>query len=133
MLISIESKDNLWLTSIQDHLSRPLLEQSGQSHCDITFVCFNNEKVAWNGFAYLASLSGLFRPRSEEEPSCTMMLPDFPADVVRKFLLLLSTGSVDITELEAGQITQLTTALGVSTHFIIIPIAIVLLSLIIFF
>ena len=92
---------------IQRKLFEPLISYEERSVINnITFICYNSEKISWNGLAYIGSLSVLFKPRSGEEQRFTVMVPDYRAELVRKLLLLISAGSIDvqreeITEIEA--------------------------------
>ena len=70
--------------------------------------------VSWNGLAFLASLSPLFRPRSEEEQRFTVLIPEYSASLVRKLLLFLSLGSSAIQPREVKSLAQLAKDLGVS-------------------
>ena len=77
-----------------------------------------DEMVHWNGLAFLASLSPLFRPRSEEEQRFTVLLPDYNASLVKKLLLLLSLGTSTVKPEEVNMLAGLAKDLGVSSDSI---------------
>ena len=103
-----------WTKHFSDYLSGPLL--SGQeTACDVTFFCAYNEQVAWNGLSYLVGLSKVFRDRQQDGDNCyRVVLPDYGAGLVRKFLLLLSKGWAIVKDVELGDMKQLAKDLGVS-------------------
>ena len=83
---------------------------------NITFIC-GTERVVWNGLAYLGSLCTIFKPKSGEEQVFTAILPDYDAALVKKFLVLISTGSAKIYRREHEAIKALVKDFGVSSVF----------------
>ena len=115
--VTLEISSGAWCKPIREHLSSHLLSSHNSDDTrlsNITFVCRHEEKVTWNGLAYLSSLSTLFRVRSGEEQHFTVFLPDYGAPLIRKFLLLLSTGVAFVRQFEVGELTGLAKDLGVS-------------------
>ena len=102
-------RTRLWRQILEDPL------QSPESRCNTLFICGEGkERIAWNGLAYLGSLSAMFRPRSGEEQQFTMILPDYGPTLVRKLLRLISTGETNVFVEEAQEMTTLAKNLGVS-------------------
>ena len=111
----LRHRTDLWLQTLQDCLGQPLRNpKEEQNFTNITFLCKGNQKVAWNGLAYLATFSKLFKPRLEEEQNYTVFLPDYRAKIVLKLLDLLSTGTTIAKRKDASQLTQLAKDLVVS-------------------
>ena len=81
---------------------------------NVTFVCSQDETLMWNGLAYLGSLSTIFKPRSGEEQSFTVLLPDHSAQLLRKLLILISTGASIVRKQEVDAVKELAKDLGVS-------------------
>ena len=103
----------VWSQALQAHLAKPLTNSAGGDHSNVTFICRGGEKLRWNGLAYLASLSAMFRPRSGEEQHFTILLPGYGAALVTKLLKLLSTGEAVMANQEVEHIEQLANDLGV--------------------
>ena len=94
--------------SISRHMSTPLITGSTIDFYNITFHCKDGQRIEWNGLPFLAALTWIF---PEEKKTCycsrdddvTIVLPENDVDVVRKVLVLISRGSVDVS---AGQIGE---------------------------
>ena len=114
-VISFKSPTNTWAKELQTHLAAPLLLPLNEAPCNIVFACQEDEMVHWNGLAFLASLSPLFRPRSEEEQRFTVLLPEYNASLVKKLLLLLSLGTSTVKPEEVNMLAGLAKDLGVSS------------------
>ena len=106
----------LWSKPLQDHFARPLISDTKKTHCNVTFICAYSEKVKWNGLAYLATMSSLFKARSDEEQHFVVLLPDYGAGIVRKLLLFISTGASICKTNEFHVLTDLAKHLGVSLN-----------------
>ena len=81
-------------------------------------MCQHGVKIPWNGLAYLGSLSTMFKPRSGEEQDFTVIIPDYGAPMVRKLLILISTGVTVVRRHEVGELTRLAKDLGVSGTYL---------------
>ena len=101
------------------------LAHTPTEHGNITFICAKNERIVWDGLPYLATMSDLLHARSGEEQHFTLMLPDIEASLMKKLLLLLTSGSVDIVSGDQRQIWTLAALLRVSvfkiglSHFLV--------------
>ena len=91
-----------WLKLHKDSWTRALDSQTkaNQLH-DIIFECGERrEKIHWNGLALLACLSPVFKEvalaNAALDQRVTVVLPGHEADLVKKVLLLLATGSVTV-------------------------------------
>ena len=106
----------LWTDYFKSALTQPLLSNDNKCSSNINFICSGTQHVTWNGLAYLGSLSTLFRPRSGEEQSFTVIAPDHDAALVRKLLLLLCTGEASVqSDQEVNELHMLANDLGVSS------------------
>ena len=94
-------------------LASPLNNSATESG-NVTFICANNEKLVWNGLAYLAALSNMFEARSGEEQHFTLILPNYSHQTVQKLLLYLSCGDVNVSIDEKRDLLELAKALRVS-------------------
>ena len=113
--VSINASRPEWSRPLRDHLTKPLLSKDTHNDiCNVTFVCDKQERIKWNGLAYLASLSKIFRPRSREEQNFMVFLPDYGVDIVKKLLFLLAMGVSIIKRSEIEELSKLTKDLGVS-------------------
>ena len=112
--VSFSTPLKLWSRPLKSHISSSLLSSSEESFTNIVFICADNEKITWNALAYLATLSKLFQARSSEEQHFTVHLPDYGAGLVRKLLLLLSTGVSFVRANEVDTLARLAKDLGVS-------------------
>ena len=99
--------------NLQDQLTAPILSSDKEIQCNVTFVCANRETVKWNGLAFLGSISPIFKPLSGEEQNFTVLNLDYEASLVRKLLILISSGSSMVHKHEAEEITALGKDLGV--------------------
>ena len=100
MTLSYPNVKTVWTESFKTHLAAPLFSPTDEKN-NVRFICRDNEEFSWNGLAYLGSLSAIITPRSEEEQRFTVMLPDYAAPMVRKLILLISTGAVMIRSHES--------------------------------
>ena len=58
------------------------------------------------------------KPRSGEEQDFTVIIPDYGAPMVRKLLILISTGVTVVRRHEVGELTRLAKDLGVSGTYL---------------
>ena len=117
---AVRQEPAFWAAPLKATLSRPLDPLTSSDHhsdTNVTFVCAGAETVEWNGLAYLAGLSKVFKARSEEEQCFTVLLPEYEGGTVRKMLGLMSSGEVWATQQEMGELVKLAKALGVSVVF----------------
>ena len=103
-----------WLEPHQSYLAESVHQSSSNSN--LTFICSGREKVNWNGLAYLGSVSHVFKPRSGEVQRFTVLLLDYSPVLVRKLLLMLSSGLAYFREDEVPELTSLVSHLGVSLN-----------------
>ena len=112
--VTISYNDSIRTKMFQDQLARSLVSDCDKGLSNTTFVCANDERLEWNGLAYLSSISSIFWARSNEEQHFTVLVPDYKISIVRKLLLLISTGFAIVKSFEVNELTELASDLGVS-------------------
>ena len=111
--ISFAHNNVIRTRQLQDQLAKSLVSVYDEGLCNVTFVCANDEKLDWNGLAYLASMSPMFKARSGEEQHFTVLVPDYCISLLRKLLLLISCGFSIVRQFEVKDLTRLVSDLGV--------------------
>ena len=111
--ISFAHNNVIRVRQLQDQLAKSLVSVYDEGLCNVTFVCANDEKLDWNGLAYLASMSPMFKARSGEEQHFTVLVPDYCISLLRKLLLLISCGFSIVRQFEVKDLTKLVSDLGV--------------------
>ena len=103
-----------WCEGLQANLSANLTSSSSSTpDTNVTFLCDQGDQLRWHGLAYLATLSRLFVPLSGEEQKLTVLMPGYDGHVLRKLLLLLTSGEVVTTQGEMEDLQVVANDLGV--------------------
>ena len=104
--------NQVWCQNFSEHFSQSLNHLKGQPN--IKFICANGGIVTWNGLPFLATMSHLFQARSGEEQDFTVHLPDYEGGLLKKLLILMTTGEVHFRDDELVELQGLIKDLGVS-------------------